>query len=90
VAVTTSGAPQAYVSSAFSNVVSHFRIDSAGNLIFAGCIGGLAGCTSITPHVLDSAAGLAVTGNSAHLYAAAFLGNAVSHFTIARLAAARR
>ena len=78
-----------YAASRLGNVISHFRIDSAGNLIFAGCIGGLAGCTPITPHVLDNALGLAVTRDSAHLYAAAFLGNAVSHFTIAPLSAAR-
>jgi DNA-binding beta-propeller fold protein YncE len=90
VAVTTSGPPEAYVTSAVGNVVSHFRINGFGNLIFAGCIGGLGGCTTITPHVLDGAAGLALTGNSAHLYAASFLGNAVSHFTIARSSATRR
>jgi len=87
-AATPSGT-DLYAASRLGNVISHFRIDSAGNLIFAGCIGGLAGCTPITPHVLDNALGLAVTRDSAHLYAAAFLGNAVSHFTIAPLSAAR-
>lgn len=86
---TTSGAPQAYVSSAFAGVVSHFQIGANGGLIFAGCIGGLAGCTQITPNVLGDAAGLAVIGGT-HLYAAAFTGNAVSHFAIARFSAAHR
>jgi hypothetical protein len=69
---------------AAANVISHFRIDAAGNLIYDGCIGGLAGRTPITPHVLDGGGGLAVTGGRAHLYAASYVGNAVSHFKIAR------
>jgi len=85
----TPGGTDLYAASHTGDDVSHFRIDTAGNLIFAGCIGNLAGCTPITPHVLDNALGLAVTRDSAHLYAAAFLGNAVSHFTIAPLSAAR-
>src|ERR1700745_2390063 len=37
----------AYVTS--GSVVSHFTLDAAGNLTFAGCIGDLPGCTTTTP-----------------------------------------
>jgi DNA-binding beta-propeller fold protein YncE len=67
-----------------SGAVSHFKIVGAGNLIFASCIGDLAGCTATTPKtVLDGADGVAVSNDGANLYATSFFGNSVSHFTIA-------
>jgi len=74
---------QLYVASADSQTVSHFTIDAAGNLAFAGCIGDLAGCTSTSPAgALDGAWGVAITPDGQHLYAASLMGNAISHFTI--------
>jgi len=69
-----------YAAAEAANDVSHFTIDNAGNLIFAGCIGSLSGCTPVGS--LQSADGLAVTPNGLHLYAAAAGAGAVSHFTI--------
>jgi len=54
-----------------------------GGLVYAGCIGNHPGCTAITGGALSGAVDLAVTGDGANLYATAFWGNAVSHFTIA-------
>jgi 6-phosphogluconolactonase (cycloisomerase 2 family) len=82
VAITSDGR-QLYAASDLGNVVSHFTIDSAGNLSFGGCIGDRPGCTPTSPAAaLDGADGLAVTADGAHLYAIAGEGNAVSHFTI--------
>jgi DNA-binding beta-propeller fold protein YncE len=84
VAVTADGR-QLYATSEQGNVVSHFRIDAAGNLIFAGCIGDLAGCTSTNPaSVLDDATSVIVTSDGKQLYAtsASYHGSAISHFTI--------
>jgi DNA-binding beta-propeller fold protein YncE len=79
--ITTRGVPQVYVSSGTGGDVSEFQIGPAGNLTFAGCTGGLAGCTQISlPAALAGAAGL--TGTNGHLYAAASFGNALSHFTL--------
>ncbi|MBV9196863.1 MAG: hypothetical protein JO168_22225 [Solirubrobacterales bacterium] len=80
-AVTPNG-QHLYAAAEFGGgAVSHFKIDPAGNLIFAGCIGGVAGCTPLGS--LAGAASVAVTPNGQHLYAAAGFANAVSHFTIA-------
>jgi DNA-binding beta-propeller fold protein YncE len=81
VAVTADGA-HLYVTSSVGNVVSHFRIDGAGNLTFAGCIGDLLGCTSTTPpNALDDADGVAVTADGVHLYTTSAR-NVVSHFRV--------
>jgi DNA-binding beta-propeller fold protein YncE len=77
--VTSNAAP----GSSVGNVVSHFRIDPAGNLGFAGCIGDLAGCTSTYPATaLDGADAVAVTPDGGQLYATSGSGNVVSHFQI--------
>jgi DNA-binding beta-propeller fold protein YncE len=84
VAVTADG-QQLYATSEQGNVVSHFRIDAAGNLISAGCIGDLAGCTATTPKTaLDGADGVTVSAAGGDLYATAGTGAgaAVSHFKI--------
>lgn len=63
--------------------VSHFKIDPAGNLIFAGCVGDYPGCAATTPKgALDGADAVALSADGANLYATAFLANDVSHFTI--------
>jgi len=81
-AITPDG-QQLYTTSYTGSVVSHFTIDAAGNLAFAGCIGDLAGCTSTSPAgALDGAWGVAITPDGQHLYAASLMGNAISHFTI--------
>lgn len=64
-----------------SNSLSHFTIQADGGLIFAGCIGNLAGCTPISPAgALSAAQSLVMSGS--HLYAASFAGDNVSHFTV--------
>jgi DNA-binding beta-propeller fold protein YncE len=74
---------QLYATSGIGSDVSHFTIDPAGNLTFAGCIGNLPGCTPTSPAAaLHAASGVAVTPDGRQLYAASVYGNVVSHFTI--------
>ncbi len=82
VAITGDGA-NVYVSAFTGDAISHFTVDAAGNLIYAGCIGNHSGCTAITGGALSGPVDLAVTGDGANLYATAFWANAVSHFIIA-------
>ena len=85
VAVSGDGAHlYATASSNGGHAVSHFRIDAAGNLIFAGCIGDRSGCTATTPAgALDGAQGVAESADGANLYVTSSLANTVSHFIIA-------
>ncbi len=78
--IVTPDGRQLYASSSASGAISHFTIDAAGSLAFAGCIGALGGCTPIGG--LGGAVSLAVTPDGAQLYAASYWSNAVSHFTI--------
>jgi DNA-binding beta-propeller fold protein YncE len=78
-AITPDG-QQLYAASA--GAVSHFTIDSYGNLIFAGCIGDLAGCATMTAGAAGNADAVAITGDGANVYVSAFTGTAISHFTV--------
>jgi hypothetical protein len=60
-----------YATSQTGAGLTHLTIDSSGHLTFAGCLGSLAGCTSISPATaLDSSGGVAVvqTGGVRYLY----------------------
>jgi hypothetical protein len=60
-----------YATSEFGAGLTHLRIDDLGHLTFAGCLGSLGGCTSITPATaLDSSGGVAVveTGGVRYVY----------------------
>ena len=74
---------QLYAVALLGNTVSQFTIDAGGNLTFAGCIGNLAGCTATNPAgALDGALDVTLSPDGKQLYAAAFLSDTVSHFTI--------
>ena len=73
---------QVYATSG-SNAVTHFTTDGAGNLIFAGCIGDLAGCTPVSPvNAMEDPAGLAAVNGQ--LYVTSIASQTVSHFIIDR------
>ena len=58
---------------ASSNSVSHFLVDSTGDIAFAGCVGNLIGCTPTAPATAlasGSFAGLAISADGRHLYLA--------------------
>ena len=62
--------------------MTHFTINGTGGLVFAGCIGNLAGCTPIAvTNALDTSYGLAMAPNGGHLYATSFGGN-ISHLAV--------
>ena len=67
-----------------SSGVSHFLVDSSGNVTFAGCLGPGTGCVATNPaQALNNSgavAGLAVTKDGRHLYVA--VPNAVSHVSL--------
>lgn len=72
-----------YVSGA--NGLSHFLVDAAGEIAFAGCVGNLAGCAPTVPANAVSAggssySGLAMSSDGRHLYLANSGG--VSHLTL--------
>jgi DNA-binding beta-propeller fold protein YncE len=72
-----------YLGAHFGGAVSHFTFDAAGDPVFESCIGATSGCTPPpTSGVLDGARGLAVSPDGKQLYAAAWGGNAVAHFTL--------
>jgi DNA-binding beta-propeller fold protein YncE len=80
--VTPDGA-HLYAASSQANSVSHFAIDSSGNLAFAGCIGDNSGCTPTSPAgALDGVDSLAVTPDGTSLYVAASKANAASRLAI--------
>jgi DNA-binding beta-propeller fold protein YncE len=72
-----------YLGAHFGSAVSHFTFDAAGDPVFESCIGATSGCTPPpTSGVLDGARGLAVSPDGKQLYAAAWGGNAIAHFTL--------
>ncbi len=61
--------------------VSHFRIDAAGNPVYAGCIGNFPGCTATSPaQAVSKPAALAADGGQ--LYVASYSAGTISRFTI--------
>jgi DNA-binding beta-propeller fold protein YncE len=71
-----------YVSSINTNNVSRFTTTGTGGLVFAGCVGNLAGCTALAvTGAVDSSYGIALSPDRGHLYATSFGGN-VTHFTV--------
>jgi 6-phosphogluconolactonase (cycloisomerase 2 family) len=73
-----------YVAAAGGDAITRLRLNEAFNrLEYVDCLGGVAagGCSGIGNAVaLDGPSALAMSGNGAHLYAAARNGNAVSVF----------
>jgi hypothetical protein len=72
-----------YATSQTGAGLTHLTIGSSGQLTFAGCLGSLSGCTSISPATaLDSTGGVAVgkTGGVRYLYVSG--SNDFSHVTL--------
>lgn len=71
-AVAVSG-DNLYTSSQNGAALSHFKLDSAGNPTFVGCLGSLTGCTPTNPATaLDDARAMLIVGQ--HLYVAGQFG----------------
>ncbi|MEN3280661.1 MAG: hypothetical protein V7607_1801 [Solirubrobacteraceae bacterium] len=73
-----------YLGAHFGSAVTHFTFDAAGNPSFESCIGNHSGCTvpGAASGALNGARGVAVSSDGKQLYAAAYGGNAISHFTL--------
>lgn len=78
----TSNNRHLYAAAHDGNNVSHLTVDTNGNLIFAGCMGSLTGCTSLpVTGALNSAYDVVITPNDQHIYTGSFSG-ALAHFTV--------
>ncbi|HLK00614.1 MAG TPA: hypothetical protein VKU39_11995 [Streptosporangiaceae bacterium] len=67
--------------SSYNGMVTHFGIDTAGNLTYADCNGNSAGCTPISPGgALSLARGVLVSPDGRNVYASA--AHAVTHFRL--------
>ena len=81
-AVSPSGT-HLYATAGTGNAISHFRIDSTGKPVFAGCTGDHPGCAPTTPAgALDGAFGVAISWAGGDAYAISWWGSygAISHF----------
>jgi 6-phosphogluconolactonase (cycloisomerase 2 family) len=80
--VLTSNNRHLYATAHDGNDINHLTVDTNGNLTFAGCMGSLAGCTSLpVTGALNSAYDVAISPNDQHIYTGSFNG-ALSHFIV--------